>query len=294
MVLFFGTDSEAQVLYDPAQITGLPMHYIPSFAGNLGSLRIASESQLYHRGTAFNDFYSVASIDGFMPKISSGLGGFVSFYDPSAAYYNLNYKSTAIGLVIAPKISIKGKYTISPGLSVTTTYIETKREPYEYYTVDPGYGTIFVPRVYKEKYRVSETVSLLVNTKKLYLGTAFNSELQNFSTWQLSIQAGATFQRTETSKFSFSPNILWIVSNITDRNEQSSFSIGSINRQLLPFNANLNFRYRKVLFGIGPGFMAGFQSKNFRFMYTTNQNLSSHSITLRVLFNHKDSQKINY
>ena len=302
LLLCFSAGTFAQQSYSPAQITGLPMHYIPSFAGNIGSLRLANETQSFNEKGYYKELTTFVSVDGFIPKLSSGLGAYIGYNDQRNKYSSVKQQSKMVdlGLVFAPKISIKGKYTLSPAISVNANIYEYYSEAYSYpITSDwnlPYDTLINVPAGYTSKYQMTEKLSLLFNSKKMYIGAAFNTQLENLTSWNILVQAGATFQRTDESKFSFSPSVIW--QSLYSRSVLEYYLNNKLTRnehRFVPSNVNLNFRYQKVLFGVGYyGFMAGFQHKNFRIQYSANGYLTRNTITLRLLLNTKNSNRINY
>ncbi len=297
IVLVFCEPSFSQLSTTPAQITGLPMYYIPSFAGNLGRVRVASEN--FYKYSDYNKTFStMVSVDGFVPKLSSGVGFFLGYDNysnkPGTGYdYHSNYSS--MGFIFAPKISIKGKYTLSPGLSLTGNNVhkymgEHIAAVYDPKNFEPHYVDFSAKYVTQNKF--TEKASLLFNTKKFYIGAAFNCSVKKLSLWNIILQTGATFQRTDESKFSFSPNVVW--SQLYSR-EIYYYTTKRTLHQYSPTNVNLNFRYQKVLFGLNYySFMVGFQHKNFRVMYNTNIKLTQNTITLRLLFSNKESKRSNF
>jgi hypothetical protein len=98
----------------------LPMQYNGSFAGETGSARCSSNLgyTYYHPGSHFN---TAISYDQFIPTIRTGIGVTVGTgrMQSGETIFNYSTKDKGISLAIAPKLSIKGKFTISPSLDFT-------------------------------------------------------------------------------------------------------------------------------------------------------------------------------
>ncbi|GAL83219.1 hypothetical protein MYP_445 [Sporocytophaga myxococcoides] len=265
----------------------MPMEYNPSFAGNSGG----------HRSVAFAGYTSSeggrksykgddhlfpktstpvlgVSYDNFIPKIASGVGFFASWMHSHERRSRDDLKVSGLktGIVISPKISLKGKYTIAPSLGLTYKYSEG-----EYWDL------------YKSKYEAFNlSVGLLFNTERFYLGYAnyynpFKGEdillfFEDFKqtkvygwTYGL-IQTGFKYQRTKMSKTSYTLQAVFRIREYTTW-------IGLVN------NISLTVKHNKLLFGVtaaegvmGPIFYTppqdelhvgiGYQTSKFKIFYS--------------------------
>jgi hypothetical protein len=104
----------------------LPMEYNPSFAGSVGNSRIVS-NLYYYKSSFWNNTNVLTagrfdlSYDNYYPAIRSGVGViFNESYHSQIINDSTLFKiwSSSIDLILAPKISIKGKYTISPSFGI--------------------------------------------------------------------------------------------------------------------------------------------------------------------------------
>lgn len=234
-------------------IGAVPVNYIPSFAGNANQSRISSYST-YQKFRFSKVFSQTLSYDDFLPKLSTGFGIKAEYQNYKAE----NFFSSSIlkaELIVAPKISIKGKYTISPGFAVTYSNQSFAADTsiFSFFTGDTTISNF----AYK--------ASILFNSKKFYAGYSFEvtplNHLLGYSSGFFHyhyFQAGYTFQRSEESKFAFTPQVLL----------KSHFWNDEADRylQLIPI-LNLNFRYEQFLGGIGnKHIMVGWQNEKLKVM----------------------------
>ncbi|MBC7923087.1 MAG: hypothetical protein H7Z75_18565, partial [Ferruginibacter sp.] len=101
----------------------LPMQYNGSFAGETNGPRISSNFGLQTARRFYGRTYlAIASYDQFIPAIRSGIGltvgygDFYSIYTINASRRSYSSENYQVALAIAPKFSIKGKFTLSPSL----------------------------------------------------------------------------------------------------------------------------------------------------------------------------------
>ena len=258
--------------YNPNLPLGaLPMQYNGSFAGEANSPRISSNfgfrtRQRYVWGG--DRYHQHVSYDQFIPSLSTGIG--VGVYGVQGV--SLSYKeggTQGFYLALAPKISLKGKWTLSPSLdleygrsrmpSLSTMIADTVRTLYGYNSTQWG-----------------SRAGLLINTSKFYIGYSvgvanhFNIDYANgghssgrlakFSSY---LQVGYTFQKRPESDFSFTPQLTFYIGNrqYLLENGYDRFGINFFQ------GFNLNFRYRQFIWGINnTGLHLGWQSRGFRVM----------------------------
>ena len=291
-----------QLKAQSGQISGFPLTVNPAFAGNMGVGRLSVNSfyNLLNKNRYKSNQGSTIAYDFFLKKLSTGIGISISenhkqnpaIYSP---YTNDNFKAS---LAIAPKFSISGKYTFSPAVSLEMLNTDQNYRS----DMDINGGGFYD---FKLKKRIdnyfSITGGVLFNSKKLFTGLTYKKALNNrFGSdvkyqWNATFQIGYVFQRTDDSKFSFSPSAVFKLNNYT------SFAYDEVNKVnhlrystaglVVPDLLNLNFRYSKLIWGIGTDFMIGYQSanNNLRIMAISSNN--SQEINLRYVFNKKNQGK---
>ncbi|GAL83220.1 hypothetical protein MYP_446 [Sporocytophaga myxococcoides] len=300
----------------------MPMEFNPSFAGNTGGHRIVALGGYEHSGgrakqtspnssigfMKLNSPLASISYDNFIPKIGSGIG----FYMSSRKYSSgsredentyTSFDAFKAGLIISPKISIRGKYTIAPSIGLNYKKLRYDYQPSEL-LID------FDSLNYKPEHYKSDifylTAGLLFNTENFYIGYAhylptFNGARQKNSFYEERyishnkhnyyyldkqygiIQAGYKFQKSKDSKTSYLlQKMIWT------------------NRKLdliTLFISNLSFvfKYRKVLLGISTTdhFLAGvgFQTSKIKIFYSQNLDYINYQysgeLSCRVLIPNK-------
>ena len=292
--------------YSPP-LGALPMQFNGSFAGEAGVPRVSIIGSYYwHRAPSvveWNSYHSDLSYDQFIPAIRSGVGLSVGGYKWESLWEperQIEGESYYVALAVAPKISIKGKYTLSPSIIVR---------------YDDGNSTSKESQVaatFRSK-RVTSQFGLLWNTPKYYIGYSFNgfshSELEGESLsngiktpvvnikrpyrFNSLLQAGYTYQRSSESNFSITPQLVIRVI-YPDRGSGESLFRSYVEAY------NLNFRYKKFIWGVNnAGVHVGLQTERLRLMMTNdngyfteryNRSFSSESksyhgnLSLRYLF----------
>jgi hypothetical protein len=265
----------------------LPMQYNPSFAGTVGNSRIVSNISYHYQ----NDSYSRKgyglnlSYDNYLPKIRSGIGITANANGSTYGddYYKTDQQSASISFIAAPKISLKGKYTISPSLQVSYIDLHTK------YNSSHSY--------YEDKYLTGlvGTAGILFNATHYYIGYSirifnsyglryrYNDKIYSF------LQFGYTFQKSADSKFSFTPQIVLPIT-------------GDSKYYLFWPAYTLGFRYDNYLLGvvsnytlfIPTGIQLGWQNKRLRLIASIDFSPGYQAnISMRYIFNHdKKSRNI--
>ena len=304
--VFFSLSTYGQLNLPHAQPLGaMPMQLNPSFAGEAGAGRlssVATHSNLFTTKTAlspfsFNSFGFYNSYDRFFSVLRSGIGiayGYEGLRmsqtlepvspDTSSTTGNANphnYDKSIdnyyISLSVAPKISIKGKYTLSPSIDISQSFALLD-------WVDPLYSPSI--ETVKKMRNTSSRFGLLFSGKNFYIGFSLlrlnryryitaDSTFRiprvgdNFAHHFLQgkrhyLQLGYTFQRSSESKFSFTPQLAFIFYE-------------RINLRSLFFGypvMNLTFRYEQYLAGINnSGFHLGFQDERLRVMLSSGLGL---------------------
>lgn len=270
----------------------MPMQYNSSFAGNTGGTRISLLTQATKQNKLWSDKYGgmAVSYDKFIPAIGSGLGVYVSGFSGRGGYKeesSVSSSSFETGIVLAPKLSIRGKYTLSPSIALQYNHMnymegESSIVNVIYDTISKTYN---VEQKYNEYYLKTDLFklsgSLLFNSQKFYAGISYHYPLnkrfesgkqmgrfyneyeQNNKFWYL--QTGYRFQKRDNSKFSFNPQLLlgWFY---VDKLKYNEFIL----------DLNLTARYKKVIFGLAGGMNSGLQAllgyQNDRFRITYSQN----------------------
>jgi hypothetical protein len=170
-----------------------------------------------------------------------------------------------LSLAVAPKLSLRGKVTISPSWDVS---------------VYRGWGQgVFDNGQVKEAYKVNTLRSragLLLNTEKFYVGYSvllvdqFRIHPENDTTHAVSVnrfekfnsywQLGYTFGHATKSRFSFTPQLVFRLGT-----PRVYVGNGRTNFHLVDFH--VNFRYKKVIWGVNAtGVHVGWQTDRLRIM----------------------------
>jgi hypothetical protein len=274
-----------QVLAQP--LGALPMQYNGGFAGEADSPRLSSNVGFTSARWTYGKGYHLAtSYDQFIPALRSGIGVSAHYQRTDNAYYTANwYGFTA---AVAPKISLGGKWTLSPSLDLSYQAGQS--------IVRDGLRGV---NVETEGWR--SRAGLLFNTSKFYVGYSVavidhlsiryaNGVTKSGRPFRLTsyLQIGYTFQRSPESNFSFTPQLTLAIGS----NHYSSFTYDDrigINY----FEAfHLNFRYKQFIWGVNnTGVHVGWQSSRFRIMSSNtfgiggrNDGGYSGNVSLRYLF----------
>jgi hypothetical protein len=176
-----------------------------------------------------------------------------SFYD---------YSGYTVSAAVAPKFSLRGKWTLSPSLDLE--YLGGRS------TVNDIRNLGF------EGERWRGRAGLLVNTSKFYFGYSFvvmDRLSQRFSNgiskagrptgFNSYLQLGYTFQRSPESNFSFTPQLTWAIGTgdfpAFDYRQKAGINY---------FQAfSLNFRYKQFIWGVNnTGVHVGWQSSRVKVM----------------------------
>jgi hypothetical protein len=263
----------------------LPMEYNSSFAGQAGSPRLNTAFKYSTRGSletsGHRSWNYAASYDQFIPAISSGISvttirsattaNFSNNTHPPATYNpgELTYlNNNMVSVAIAPKIPIKGKYTLSPALDLNYHYVDFQNTPF--ISVDEA---TFTKSIWQSR------ASLLFNTDKYYIGLStyllnpplgpeYNTvNIHRFARNATHLQMGYVFRRSEESNFSFTPQVV-LAYGLSRR-----FTMyPSAGYNYFPISViNLNFMYKQVSWGVNnTGLHLGWQTNNFRIMASGN------------------------
>jgi hypothetical protein len=277
----------------------LPMEFNSSFAGQAGSPRL--NTLIHYGGSRMmgrrNDFAYAVSYDQFIPTISSGIAFTVmnhsEHYDWTNAFFapnpnmnneipgKVNYRSASIA--IAPKIAIKGKYTLSPSMDLTYNQVNTSNMPF----IDDS-----------ERNFLRSKASLLFNSNKFYAGYAVymlnrkilmqDGDGRRQSSFLSFLQMGYTVKTNEESKFSFTPQIAIRISDQYYLSRRNPFYQDAVRA------FNLNFMYKQISWGFNnTGVHGGWQNNNLKVLVSAlikqerlSDTMYSANISLRYVFAH--------
>lgn len=276
-ILIMSFSQNAFCQYLPIGI--LPMEYNPSFAGSVGNSRIVSNF-IYKE--PYDGYYSSVSglyefdlsYDNYFPALRSGIGIVtkVGTYDVDR-YSGIDLKiwATSTELAIAPKISIKGKYTLSPSFSL-------KYNRFFSYHTDTWH---------RSSGQFYSKFGLLFNASHYYIGYAAEYHYGS-SGLTTALQFGYTFQKSIDSRFSFTPQFALPI-------------LISPGIYVYWPSYNLSFRYRSFILGAisqyeyayPTGFQVGWQNKSWRILLSNNlKGRHIANLTLRYIFN-QDKESLN-
>ncbi len=253
----------------------LPMQYNGSFAGETGSPRINANFGFgfgdghrlggYYRGV----YEQQVSYDQFIPALRTGIG--VGVLTNQASYLLYKYNGQGFSVAVAPKISLKGKYTFSPSLSL------------EYVAVRTPTRNVMIndtPRVsYGHRSRsLIGRAGFLFNTSKFYAGYSVdvldNWDFSSDNGWKRSrrleryssyLQLGYTFRRSPESPFCITAQVAFYIGHggFVYKNTGDRFGIHWFQ------GYNLTFRHRQFLWGVNNmGLHAGWQNRRVKLMAT--------------------------
>jgi len=279
----------------------MPLMYNPAFAGSAGNSRLVTNFSYqygeYSSSNYFDHNYGMnLSFDTYIPKIRSGVGITTDHNKGHKYYYDRNYdrNNNSLSLIVAPKISIKGKYTISP--SFEFSYMDLY---YEYFNYDQRELNGIERSFFTSRF------GLLFNAKHYYVG--YDLLLSNDFKYDFTagtygaLHFGYCIQKNEDSKFSFTPQFVLPISVYTDSNSSKL-----VYDPLLLYT--LNFRYNNFLLGAvnnsaywyPTGIMAGWQKNHWRIMmnhsFVNEYNFLTRSyrvdLSFRYIFN-KDKKSVH-
>lgn len=263
----------------PVPLGVLPMQYNPSFAGEAGGPRISTNVRLRTGRGFYGKGYGLhSSYDQFVPALRSGIGITVGYQQETSAYslhssplnnireyeyYSRNGYHASFA--VAPKFSVKGKYTLSPSLDVAYNS--------ENFSADQS-----LPRYYSDYYSIRSRAGLLFNTDRFYIGYSvylvdhYNQDTTRFNPdgrekgFTSHLQLGYTFERSATANFSFTPQLVFFIGADSPLYQQSENPRHLLN-YFGPVALNLNFRYKKFIWGLNnAGIHVGYQSDRTRIM----------------------------
>ncbi|MBO9698705.1 MAG: hypothetical protein J7604_00780 [Sporocytophaga sp.] len=301
-----------QNLQAQSQITALPLKYNPANAGFTGGGRLSIYAATQPKSgrnefqIATKSLHSTAfSYDHFIQKISTGIGFQTAYmgesiepaeYDYGSflnadyipGYYNSSVNGYNFLAAISPKISFQGKYTLAPGFSIEYTNL----------TINTKFSQLYLyPEANYNLEKYKYTIGILLNTKNYFIG--YSSQVyykskgkHNEVYYQFPyflFQAGCVLKRSNKSKFVFTPTLLVRVRNF-DIKGYKKFSL----------LINLNFKYKKIIWGVMPGIMVGYQGEsitfqlnyspvNFQYLYDPMERFSKQfelNIKYRIFKNH--------
>jgi len=240
----------------------MPLLFNGSFAGEGEAPRIHSFLDYTNLGYSHPIIGIFTSYDQFVPALGSGVGIFTGF---SLSSNSISYRYG--GAAIAPKFSYKGKFTISPSLDFR--YSSFQSVPLERKFFSSSAGLL----INSSRFFFGYSITIFRNaiSDGLYQPRRINTSL-GFSVFQL----GYTFQRSQESKFAFTPQILIVP------------FMGAFPAKFL-----MNFKYDKVLWGIGDnGLHVGWQTEKLRIMafndvfwrILDDRNYNTTNISFRYVF----------
>lgn len=267
------------------------MQFNSSFAGEAESPRInANVGFGSWEPSSGRGFTTHGSYDQFVPAIRSGIGvssyysrqdKTFSFSGQTSSFEGYNY---GFAVAVAPKFSLKGKYTISPSLDFSYSSFRSSYDNY--------WPTFTNERQNASGFSIQSRVAILFNTQKWYAG--YSVDLFQYGETHYSIpvswptadrrfnsywQFGYTFQRSSESKFSFTPQLLFRTGDadeLSDNHIFRYFRLATYSPNFRYFRlvaGNLNFRYQKVIWGVNnAGFHVGWQTKRTRIMLSNDFN----------------------
>jgi hypothetical protein len=202
----------------------MPMEFNPSFAGNAGGHRLVTfagytstkEGEGRMKGNYVNSFNKESmpvlgfSYDNFISKLATGIGFFTSWNNSDERTIIANLKSSALktGVVISPKVSLKGKYTIAPSIGLTYKQWRFALRDIYSYPINGKYDALNL------------SAGLLFNSEGFYLGYSYyfvpfkgkdvytfyedKKQTHVFSKMYGIVQTGFKYQRNKESKTSYS------------------------------------------------------------------------------------------
>jgi len=246
------------------------MQYNGGFAGEASSPRFNANLGFGAGRRDFRTEYHLsASYDQFVKALSSGIG--VTAYSTQRTAPSYQYNRQGFSVVVAPKISLRGKYTLSPSLDLE---YGAGHLPKQIITVD---DSVVIPYGFNTRQWQSRA-GLLFNTSKFYVGysvavvdrlavkyTDGTRRAWRPATFSSCLQMGYTFQRSPDSRFSFTPQLTFYIGNneflVDHYYPRARIGVNF-------FRAfHLNFRYKQFIWGVNnTGVHLGWQTPRLRVM----------------------------
>lgn len=262
------------------------MQYNGSFAGEAGASRISSSAYYYKfNNNTFrtgNQAGIYTSYDQFFKSIGTGIGVTAGYQGSNEDWPFSGGQIFFSSLAVAPKISIKGKYTLSPSVDIS-------RLAGNFYS-----NELNISRTELQT-SINSKAGLLFNTPKYYIGYSvylfdkekmvYDNSFRNPRRFRSYLQLGYSFRKTSESKFSFTPQIAIRLQEKTHPDDD-----------VMDHTAiNLTFRYSQYIAGINnTGFHLGIQKENLRIMFSSMIGLStsrepySGNLSFRYIFKNAD------
>jgi hypothetical protein len=279
-----------------------PTQYNGGFAGEAGVPRLNVTAHLtdWWTNNYPNPYYGMElSYDNFFRKIRSGVALTVRNETWQSPYSK--YSTNSGSLIIAPKFSFLGRYTLSPFARFNLVGAKS-----EYATGDMNNP------VFRSTHGLYATANsgFLLNSSNAYLGVTIGTMHQQFYpkitlpaqyvrqpkidwAWQ----AGYTFQRTPESNFSVTTQVAMSLHRWSYRRTLSNGATEIVSEKIVYINdLSVMFRYKRWLAGVNeqdiglkqnffkawkdPDFTIGYQVKNFRVLI--NQNYSKYNYVAKV------------
>ena len=261
--------------YTNLPLGALPMQYNGSFAGETGSPRVNANFGFgfggghriggYYRGV----YEQQVSYDQFIPALRSGIG--VGVLTNQTSYLLDKHNGQGFSVAVAPKISLNGKYTLSPSLSLE--YVGVHKPTYNVMYND----TLRVSYGYDSQSWIGRA-GFLFNTSTFYAGYSVDIlDNWNYSSdngWKRSrrleryssyLQLGYTYRSSPESPFSITAQVAFYIGHggFVYRNTGDRFGIHWFQ------GYNLTFRRKQFLWGFNNmGLHAGWQHRRVKLMAT--------------------------
>lgn len=294
VLLIFLSYSSLDVLGQELWINAMPMHYHPSFAGNIEQWRVATSNSLNFSPNRL-DNENFFSIDKFLGKLHSGVGIELRYSNGKINYYHYPFEgfkwhSLEGRLILAPKFSFNGKYTLSPSIQASWyNYVH-------YVKLDYNDVNSTIPETVKysqDKFFLK--FGLLFNSRKFFIGLTYTlphipnpdydlSTVPRYKYQNLDFISGYTFRKSEDAKFSFTPSVF--IGERTRKQDEYLFSVPRI----YAMNLTFNFKYKNAIAGIDlkRNLMLGYEGKKLRIMliqkYTRITSVMGSNYKLELLY----------
>ncbi len=269
----------------------LPLQDNSSFAGAAKHSRVFVQAG--HHFIKYDkderNYKLYTSYDKYIRAIGSGIGLSVNRGLKKRLGDNYNSGKTksenTFSGMIAPKLSLKGKYTISPSLNINYTYGKIRRaNTNNYYQGSEGFlGLSF-----------NSPKSYIALSAKLFRNNHF--EIHEKFYYDFAIQLGHAFILNGNEKLAILPQLAILLKSYTYGGDYMGCGVAGDF-----INYSLGFRYDKLHLAIfneqrsqkiPTGFQIGWQTKGFKILLSNTFNVNySAWLTLRYLFNQNNPRK---
>ena len=290
-----GLGDNATFAQDPhfSQYFNVPLYVNPALTGSGGGSRVTSAYRNQWPGLSGNYSTYLFSYDQLICKAKLGVG-ILALHDRAGQG---TLKTTRISWLHSQLFTIKDRVGIRIGMQGTLLRRSVDMSKLTFGdSIDPRYGLVYATQESmgrSSRVHIDLSAGMAMNGKRWNVGLAVHHLLtpdeglsgQSTLPMKFTVHSGYVIGK-DSANFRFGPHILFM--------QQQGFAA---------INMGMNFKFKQLVWGISfrkddaPIFLAGWQSKRFRAVYSYDHTISklasrtagSHEVTFQYLFNRKEA-----